>query len=112
MPEIRIKQRDLYKLWLERNYRAGLEAIDLAFIFGSVARQCSSYNDCDLMICCNSVSGESSWERLISCNESNKVKFEEEFGLPLSVIVLTRDEYQEDIPVLYRIKSGPKIYIY
>lgn len=107
-----INLRDIYRLWLKESYRAELEAIDLAFIFGSVARKFDSYGDCDLMICCNSAPGLSSWNSLVSRNNYNRVKFEEEFGLPLSVIILTKDEYREDIPVLNRIKCGPKLYIY
>lgn len=110
--ETHIKRRDLYRLWIQDNYKTELKAIKVAFIFGSVARHDGVYDDCDLMICSSSMPGQCSWDSLRHCNDKNKNKFEGKFDLPLSVILLTQEEYEEDIGVLNRIKCGPKVNIY
>lgn len=110
--ETHIKRRDLYRLWLQENYKTELKAIKVAFIFGSVARHDGVYNDCDVMICSSSMPGHRSWDSLRRCNDKNKNEFESKFDLVLSVTLLTQGEYDEDLGVLNRIRFGPKINIY
>lgn len=89
-----------------------MKTIKLAFIFGSVARHDGVYGDCDLMICSYEGPGTGAWASLRSCIDINKEKFESLFGIELSVLLLTQQEYEEDIDILNRIKIAPRVNVY
>jgi len=111
-PETPIKRSDVYRLWLRDKYQSDVKAIKLAFIFGSVARHDGVYGDCDLMICSYEGPGTRAWTSLRGCNDINKEKFESLFGIKLSVLLLTQQEYEEDIDILNRIKIAPRVNVY
>lgn len=93
--------------WLSAALQPEHPALALAAVFGSVARGAVNPRDCDILIVSAGFATSPEWYRLRSCTRHLKSAFLAEFGLPLSVILLTGSEYdaeREFVSVL-----GPRV---
>ena len=83
-----------------------------SFVFGSVARLTLVPGDCDLLIVTSLSPQIKEWDGVRKKKDGLCKLFSKEFDLNLSAILLTKDEYLEDIPFLKRILRRPHIEIY
>src|SRR6185295_1927633 len=83
------------RIWLLDNFRPVMSAIHDAQIFGSLAAGCTEPSDCDLLLVARVESPLDEWVALRGHISSLKDRFNEEFGLPLSVTLLTLAEWNE-----------------
>ena len=98
-----------YIIWLRTKISILSPHIVYSFVFGSVARYSPAPSDCDIMIVTSLSPHSEEWNSARRIKDSLCRSFDTEFDLPLSAIMLTVDEYIEEIPFLIRILNRPLI---
>lgn len=79
-----------------------------AAIFGSIARGSVNPSDCDL-ICVIEEPPEHLWRSISATKKDIRKEFEERFGLPLSVTIMTTAEAKENTQFNQDVFNGPMI---
>lgn len=98
--------------WLSAEIEKIGQHIDLSYIFGSVAIGASSPSDCDLLIVTELNPYDKEWNALRKNRDRLCEMFARQFNFPLSVMLVTKEEYLEVNPLFSRILSRPLIIIY
>jgi hypothetical protein len=101
-----------YILWLQLKISILNPYVIYSFVFGSVAKYSSSPNDCDLMIVTSLSPKNEEWKTIRKKKDLLCKLFINKFSLPLSAMMLTVEEYTEEIPFLKRILRRPRIDIF
>ena len=101
-----------YILWLRFKISILSPHVVYSFIFGSVAKNSSSPSDCDLMIVTSLSPKNEEWKNIRKKKDLLCKLFINKFSLPLSAMMLTVEEYSEEIPFLKRILKRPRIDIF
>lgn len=76
----------------------------LSFLFGSVARGVEKPNDCDMALVVRSDFTE--WRELAAVVSRLRAAFALRFGLPLNILILREDEWDDPLPIIQRIRRG------
>ncbi len=104
-----MKYSEVYTKWLTDNINK--RNFNLAFIFGSVARNAEKPNDCDLFLVTNLETNSDLWKIMRLENETLKNMFFIQFNIDLSIQLLSENEFNENLKVVKLIVESPKIMI-
>lgn len=104
-----MKNSKVYTKWLTDNINK--RNFNLAFIFGSVARNTEKPNDCDLFLVTKLETNSDLWKIMRLENETLKKMFFIQFNIDLSIQLLSENEFNENLKVVKLIVESPKIMI-
>jgi predicted nucleotidyltransferase len=92
--------------WLRQQLAPHRRLISKVYLFGSVLDLTRSPRDIDLVIVTADGAGGSEWQQVRAARDAMISPFQEEFGLPLSAMILTPPEWREIDGVIVREREA------
>jgi predicted nucleotidyltransferase len=102
-----MKNFEIYAKWISDHLNS--KNFLLALIFGSVARNVEDPNDCDLFLVTKLQTNSDLWKLMRIENKVLKQKFYTKFKLELSIQLLSKEEFSEDLSFIKLTLKSPKI---